>query len=188
MRIFCIGECLTEGVGASKDFSYPLYLQHLIGCEHEVINKGKTMVKAETISRYPDHFGLNEISEGDIVCVWMGTNDLYAEEKPDVAFDYFQSFCNVLIEENVVIVAITVLPRSNKTPKGMENSRLIFNNLVRKNYIHVADVGNDPIIGLEHGELNAEFYHSDDSTHLNDEGYREVAKIVYRTIVREKLI
>ena len=44
-KIYCIGDCMTAGVGADENSDYPFYLRAMLGKRYEVINKGRTGMK-----------------------------------------------------------------------------------------------------------------------------------------------
>ena len=183
-KIYCIGDCMTAGVGDKGKIilGYPYFLQKKLGKEYEVINNGRTMMKAETILKFPSKFAYNEIENGDIACVWCGTNDLFVGAPPNVFFSRFEKYCSLLIDKGVHIIALTFLPRSNRTPLGFEDNRLKFNDMIRNVYTHVADVAKDERIGLAGCEKNQEYYCEKDTTHPNEKGYEIVAEIVAKEI------
>jgi len=178
-NIYCIGDCLTEGIGATEDRNYPYFLQKILRNKYHVVNMGRTMIKMDALIKYPDLF-MPENS--GIACIWCGTNDLYFQENPNIVLENLNTYCKLLQNKDVQPLIITILPRSNKTPKNFEDLRLRFNQLVRDAYKHVADVAENERIGFEGSEMYMQYYCTKDNTHLNNLGYALVGKIVAKAI------
>ena len=183
-NIYCIGDCLTAGIGDEGEviLGYPHFLQKYLGEKYDVINNGRTTMKAETILKFPSKFAYNEIENGDIACVWCGTNDLFVGGSPEAVFENYKSYCQLLVDKGVHIIAITLLPRSNATPEGFEDNRQAYNALIREGYDNVADVANDNRIGFSGCENDKYYYCKENNTHPNERGYRFVAEIVAKEI------
>jgi acyl-CoA thioesterase I len=83
VKVACIGDSITEGMGAEPGKSYPSQLQNFLGDKWKVTNFG---VSARTLLRHGDFPYWNEkayqdalASSPDIVIIMLGTNDT----KPD---------------------------------------------------------------------------------------------------------
>ena len=81
IRVTCVGDSITEGVGASDgDHAYPAQLQKILGDGFEVLNKG---VSGTTVTRSDPRSYANTQryieglqSHPDIVIILLGTNDI----------------------------------------------------------------------------------------------------------------
>ena len=84
IRVTCVGDSITDGVGASSgDNTYPAQLQKLLGESYIVLNKG---VSGTTVTRsdgraYTKTGRYKESLESnpDIVIILLGTNDISAK-------------------------------------------------------------------------------------------------------------
>ena len=79
VKIACVGDSITQGVGAQRGKSYPAQLQALLGDGHVVGNFG---VSGRTLLRKGDFPYWNEkkyrealAMEPDVVIIMLGTND-----------------------------------------------------------------------------------------------------------------
>lgn len=79
IKVACVGDSITEGVGSSSGNSYPSQLQRLLGSAFEVKNFG---VGGRTLLKKGDHPYWNEAAytqskayQPDIVIIMLGTND-----------------------------------------------------------------------------------------------------------------
>ena len=84
IRITCVGDSITDGIGASNDDNtYPSQLQKLLGDSFLVLNKGvsgTTVTRSDdrtyaTTPRYRESLKTNQ----DIVIILLGTNDITAK-------------------------------------------------------------------------------------------------------------
>ena len=179
-KIYCIGDCLTQGIGA--DYSYPYFLGKIFERGREVINMGRTMIKAETLIKFPDLFMPEDCATA---CVWCGTNDLFFETNPNIVFSNLKEYCGLLSKRSINIFVLTVLPRSNGVTRleEFENNRKILNNMIRENFATI-DIAKNEKIGLSGCENNKSYYNDKDSTHLNNLGYMMVGTIAAETILK----
>jgi lysophospholipase L1-like esterase len=181
-NIYCIGDCMTLGVNVKDYQSYPYLLQNKLNDRYTVINMGYTMLRIELLLRFSNVFAGKQYMPNDIACIWCGTNDLHFEYDTQKVFDNFYSYCALLRDKGLKIVAFTLLPRSNNTSENFEKNRQIFNQSIRDNFVNIIDVGADKNIGMEGQEMNPLYYDQRDNTHLNDNGYKLVADIAYDVI------
>ncbi|MGI6270315.1 MAG: GDSL-type esterase/lipase family protein [Candidatus Howiella sp.] len=79
VKVACVGDSITEGVGSSSGNSYPSQLQKLLGDAFEVKNFG---VGGRTLLKNGDHPYWNESAytqskayQPDVVIIMLGTND-----------------------------------------------------------------------------------------------------------------
>ncbi|HEX8372428.1 MAG TPA: GDSL-type esterase/lipase family protein [Chthoniobacterales bacterium] len=95
IRVACVGDSITQGVGAERGRSYPAQLQELLGKHWEVGNFG---VSGRTLLRKGDHPYLKERAfkkaqafNPNVVIIMLGTNDTKIGNwryKADFAKDY----------------------------------------------------------------------------------------------------
>lgn len=95
IRVSCIGDSITAGVGANKGMSYPDQLGKLLGKPWEVRNfgvSGATLLnKGNRPYQGQKHFRAALGSEPNVVIIMLGTNDTKAQNwkmKDQFAADY----------------------------------------------------------------------------------------------------
>jgi len=185
-EVYCIGDCLTLGVGTNEKLSYPTQLQNILDERYEVINLGRTMLKMENLLEFSSLFEDKIKSNNGIVCVWAGTNDLYGEQPVQNVANWYIEFCSNLKENGLKIISMTILPRSNITPPHFEEYRLMFNEFVRENYLEfsdkIVDFGSSDLIGKYGQEFDSLWYDQSNNAHLNDLGYHYVARLVANAV------
>jgi lysophospholipase L1-like esterase len=183
--IYCIGDCLVEGVGTDQGFDYPTQLQGILGDEYKVVNLGMTMMQMDILSSTFAIFFIDKIKQKGIVCLLCGTNDLYVNMMAKTLYDLYSNF-SLTLKRDHKIVSLTLLPRTNMTPPEFEINRLGFNDLVRNHYSDfsdvLADIGKDEKIGYTGATNNYTYYDNQDNTHLNKVGYGILANIVFDAI------
>jgi lysophospholipase L1-like esterase len=185
ITVVCDGNSLTFGVGGK---SYPSQLQLILGRRFQVINKG---VSAQTTVKMLQDVGtdidsLIRNSNKSLICVaWECTNDMFFGADAITAFNNFKNYCQARRASGFKVVALTVLPRSEPgTPANFESQRQILNTFLRKHWRDfadaLADVAADRNLGYPGAQKNLRFY--GDLVHLNEAGYRIVAKYVAQSI------
>ena len=179
--IYCIGDCLVEGIGTDQGFDYPTQLQKILGSEYKVINLGMTMIQMDVLSSTFTTFFVEKLKQNGIVCLLCGTNDLYWSMMAKTLYDLYSNF-SLTLKEHHKIISLTLLPRINMTPQDFEINRLGFNDCVRNNWNQfsdiLADIGNDEKIGYADAPKDFYYYDEKDNTHLNKVGYGILANIV----------
>jgi lysophospholipase L1-like esterase len=185
--IYCIGDCLVEGIGTNQGFDYPAQLQEILGNEYKVINLGMTMMQMDILSSTFTTFFNEKLKQNGVICLLCGTNDLYVNMMAKTLFDIYSNF-SLTLKRNHKIVSLTLLPRINMIPPDFEINRLGFNNCIREHYREfsdvLADIGNEEKIGYAGAPNDLDYYDEKDNTHLNKIGYGIVANIVYGAIKR----
>ena len=177
-KIYCFGDCCTLGIdhqGKTTSYNYPLFLQEELKEKYQVINLGRKKLRMESLLSFRNLFIPKSNSNKDIACVWCGTNDLHAGLQSEVVFNLFKGFCDLLIEKNIKIIAITAIPRDGDIHligTVFEENRLIFNDLIIKNYKNIVDLT----------MLEKEYYDDGDFVHLNECGYKFVAEKIAKVI------
>ena len=187
--IYCIGDCLVEGIGTDQGFDYPTQLQKILGSEYKVINLGMTMIQMDVLSSTFTTFFVEKLKQNGIVCLLCGTNDLYWSMMAKTLYDLYSNF-SLTLKEHHKIISLTLLPRTNMTPPEFEINRLGFNDLVRNTYFNfsdvLADIGTDGRIGYTGATNDYTYYDNKDNTHLNKVGYGILANVVYDAINKIK--
>ena len=79
IRVACIGDSITFGMGADEGMSYPAQLQTLLGAQWEVANFGISartlLLKGDLPWRNEPAFRNAQDFEPDVVIIMLGTND-----------------------------------------------------------------------------------------------------------------
>jgi lysophospholipase L1-like esterase len=79
VRVACIGDSITQGVGAAKGKSYPAQLQNLLGKSWVVGNfgvSGRTLLKKGDFPYWKEKAYQNALAyKPDVVIIMLGTND-----------------------------------------------------------------------------------------------------------------
>ena len=185
ITVVCDGNSLTFGLGGK---SYPSQLQSILGRRFKVINKG---VSGQTTAKMmqdaaTDIDSLTRNSNNSLICVaWECTNDMFFGTEATTAFNNLKKYCQDRRASGFKVVALTVLPRSEPgTPANFESQRQILNTLLRKHWRDfadaLADIATDKNLGYPGAQKNLRFY--GDLVHLNEAGYRIIAKYVAESI------
>jgi len=137
VRVACVGDSITKGVGAAGGQDYPSQLGRILGGEYTVANfgaSGRTLQRRGPGKPYfgDKYFNRAVASRPDIVVIMLGTNDGKAAVKADV----------FLADVKAMVQAFTSLPSKPKvflcTPIPV----------VGDNYGISADVVNKQIVPL----------------------------------------
>lgn len=79
VRLACIGDSITQGVGAAKGKSYPAQLQELLGPKWKVGNfgiSGRTLLKKGDLPYWNEKAYQKALAfKPDVVIIMLGTND-----------------------------------------------------------------------------------------------------------------
>ena len=85
IKVTCVGDSITQGVGANPEsvYSYPAQMQNILGDEYEVLNAGVSntvVMDYERGHKYRDTAKYTESKEflPDIVIIALGTNDAHS--------------------------------------------------------------------------------------------------------------
>ncbi len=135
VRVACVGDSITQGVGAEKGKSYPSQLQALLGDKWQVKNFG---VSGRTLLKKGDHPYWNEKAFKDaqdfkpeVVVIMLGTNDTkpqnwahHDEFYPDYK-DLVETFKNLPSKPRIFICRPCPVPGAgnygiNETNVGLE--------------------------------------------------------------------
>lgn len=182
IRIACVGDSITEGVGASNKAktSYPARLQEILGDGYVVGNfghGGTTVTSYLKFSEYTDSLKF----EPDVVLIFLGTNDCINMTAPSKVTAWKNAYENLLtiyqnLPSNPRIYAVTALYRSDYTQR-----RWTLENVIVPAQKEVAALKNVPVIDIY--ELTKEyftsaFYNAGDRLHPTDTGYVYLAETI----------
>lgn len=82
-EIACVGDSITQGVGAEPEQSYPAYLQRLLGENVQVYNYGSNGRALLAASRHPytreDCYRASLEQAADIYIIMLGSNDIWED-------------------------------------------------------------------------------------------------------------
>lgn len=161
---------------------YPERLRALLGGTWYVHNAG---VGGANIAS-TDHEAIDRDTDGrrtkDVLVVLLGTNDVLLNlGNGTVCYNRYRAWCLARRTPGKKLVVCT-LPAWHDDPWGKEAERLIFNDLVRTNYIdfadRLADAGDDPILGT----FSAAPVWLD-NIHLDSAGCEALANLVHAEVL-----
>ena len=184
-RITCVGDSITEGIGASGGMDYPAQLQRLLGKEYEVTNAGTSGAFASEAACWLPYITTNGYIRGmnsnpDLVFMMLGTNDAWSAygEQTDVDFPaLFEAGYRKLIERYqampsspkiVLCLPMTVYNTDDGREKNNVNGTIP---IVRK---LAEEYGLDLLDMHSFTEGHADWF--GDGLHPNNNGYTKVAE------------
>ena len=186
IRVACVGDSITEGVGLSTDETYPVQLEAMLGDGYEVRNFGKqsTTVMKNGSAPYwnTSEFAASLDYAPDIVVIMFGTNDARPENwenNSSFIADYEELIDTYSKLPSQPIVYISYPPPIYDVVYGITNERII--NEVIPAIRQVAINTNLTVID-NYSALFNKISLFPDMLHPNAEGARIIAEQVYRTI------
>jgi acyl-CoA thioesterase-1 len=188
IRVACVGDSITEGVGTSSPSSdsYPAQLSTRLGDGWEVGNFGKSGATLIETGDFPYSDTAQFVSSQDfnpnIVVIMLGTNDM----KPAnvVEIDRFISDYTALINSYKALpsspkVYVAFPPPSYGDIAGITDNKIT--NLLLPKIQIVSQANNVPIINIYNALQNKSSLFPD-TLHPNNEGARIIATTVERAI------
>ncbi len=191
IRLVCIGDSITQGVGANQNANYPALVANALGAKWEVHNlgvSGSTMLKKGDL---PYH-KLPQLAQAlalkpDVVTIALGTNDSKPhnwQHKADFAADYKDMIAQ-LKKANPKVRIYCCLP----PPAFPENYGI--NDATIKNEIvplvgQVAKDTDSSVIDL-YAALAGKPECVPDKVHPNDKGHEFMAASVYKALTGKEL-
>ena len=166
VNIVCLGDSLTQGVGASRDHDYPSLLSRLLGTT--VINAGVDGDEtADALQRLE-----SDVLAKDprLVIVALGANDFLDGQPLNQAFENLDQIVRRIEEQGAMVVLVGMAPG----PLG-DALQSRYDTIINK--YHVAFV---PKV-LE-GVLTSPALKSGDRLHPNDQGYKLMAERIQRVV------
>ena len=193
MKVFCLGDSLTEGdygvfgksgIANVKSENYSYFLQKLSGCE--VFNFGKCGFNATSYLNFINNGGINE-TDPDIIVIMLGTNGgMAVEPKSQGYFDYIEiiNYCkNEFPKADIVLCT---------PPHATENDYYsncgYMSNIIsaEKAVRQIAEDLKLPLIDVfgfeEFCEENTSKYQSADGLHFNEAGYKTLAEFIFQNL------
>ena len=194
IRVTCVGDSITDGVGASNnDHTYPSQLQRILGDGFEVLNKG---VSGTTVTRSDqrsyantDRYREGLQSNPNIVIILLGTNDISTQDiDTDEGKAIFRQDYELLVNEykncgsNPEIMIVP--PISSVDENNNHDERNSINERIQIPLIKaVADQYN--LTYLDGHLYTATWTRDDlgDGLHPSDSGYEKLAKYFANAIL-----
>ena len=165
-RIVAYGDSLTEGLGVSKEESYPAVLSRMIGVE--VCNLGAsgrtTLVALEAL---PEVHAV----QPKIVIIILGANDALRGVTPQITKENIKTIVKDLTARGVLVVLGGVGLRHENSPGYFEALQSLYAEIAR-------ELSRDVLFVPEamEGVLGVPEMTSSDGMHPNAEGYRKLAQ------------
>jgi lysophospholipase L1-like esterase len=198
-QIVCDGNSLTAGVGAGAGESYPEQMLTLYGTTNMTVKDygvgGQTTrdMIADADTEIDPQFNSERVD--NILVAWEILNDWAVStgtdsQTPTVAsqltVDRLWEYCDARKAAGWKVVILTVLPANYSVGQVLfDAQRATVNTRIREEWhLHadaMADVADDPDIGVSEAYLNPAFF-DEDEVHLNAAGYAKVAAIVKTAI------
>ncbi len=191
LKISCVGDSITQGVGAGKGKSYPTQLQELLGKEWEVGNFG---VSGRTLMRKGDHPYWSEAAfkkaqdfKPDAVIIMLGTNDTKRQNwvhKDEFESDYrdlVKTFKDLNPSPRIYLcrpVPVTDKGAFGINEAGIQEQMPIIDKLVKEFNIGVIDM---------HAALKKNPEMLPDHVHPNAAGAGEMAKAAFEVLTGKVL-
>lgn len=196
IKVACVGNSITEGYGIWDKKKYPEHLQDMLGSEYEVSNfghSGRMFHQASAESYWvSDKFKAAYEYAPDIVVIELGTNDskyffdgkgsssgynyMYKpENKADLAKDYEALIDTFAHQPQAPTIYATLQPYAQNVEWGIVDTAIV--NVINPIIKDVATRKGVKIIDL-HSTFNKTEWLLDDVVHPNEEGAKELAKII----------
>lgn len=186
IRIACVGDSITEGVGSSNKQlkSYPAQLQTLLGSNYNVGNFGRggaTVASYRNTTEYAA--SINFLP--DIVIIMLGTNDCI-NMKSETAKTAWKNNFRILIDKyknlpsRPEIYVATSMIRSDYLQRIWTLENVIVpmqREIAKEKRVKLIDVYN-----LTKEFFQSHFFNAGDRLHPKDEGYAVLAKTIYNGI------
>jgi acyl-CoA thioesterase I len=168
-RIVAYGDSLTEGLGASREESYPSVLSHLLG--FEVCNLG---VSGRTTSVALQAMAEVIAVKPKAVVLILGANDALRGTPRLETKQNIITIVNRLRENNILVVLAGIDSRQPDIPKFLKNLHTLYEEISAElpNDVIFVPSAMDDIIGVQ--DMT-----SSDGIHPNAKGYRRLAKNLY---------
>ncbi len=186
VRVACIGDSITQGMGASEGFSYPSQLQKLLGENWQVGNygvSGRTLLKKGDFPYWKERAYQKALnSKPDVVIIMLGTNDTKApnwKHEANFTADYTElvkSFQNLASKPRIYICRPCPAPNTEDggiNEKGVQEQIKRIDQLAKEMNLGVIDM---------HAALKDKPETLPDGVHPNNEGAAEMAKAAAKAL------
>ena len=199
MKIYCIGDSLTQGdygvyqkrcIANVKEKGYPYFLKELTGAE--VTNAGKCGFTATTyVKLYKT--GFKPTPDTDLIIIMLGTNgglDACQETEGNADYRELVELCKK--DAPRAKIFLVTPPHCTKNP---EYSNCGFSDRVEKAVeflLKYKDEANLPLIPLhlcpDFTEENEAVMQSNDGLHFSELGYKTMAEFIYEALKKNGVI
>ena len=166
--ILAFGDSLTEGVGATREQSYPARLAELSG--HPVVNAGVSgEVTAEGVARLPD---VLERTDPGLMILLLGGNDILRNGSQAEAKRHLSRMIEMARERDVQVLLLGVPEKSL-----FSSSAPLYEELAEEHGVPLME-------GMVASLLKKPRFKSD-QVHLNAAGHRAMAERIHERLVEE---
>lgn len=181
VKVACIGDSITEGVGSTSGLSYPSQLQSNLGPAFEVKNfgvSGTTLLK-NTDKSYWDTSKYTDSKNylPDVVIIMLGTNDSKQRYWDSHQNEYKSDFLDLISQYRSLSSNPTVIMATSPTVAA--DNLGITDALVTGKVVplqrEVADEAQCPLVEINELTKGQFSWYSTDGVHLNDLGYKNLA-------------
>lgn len=184
IKVACIGDSLTEGDGLDAYYSYPSFLQRILGDEYIVFNYG---VSGSCITNssdfcYTDTMNYRESvdTNADIYIIMLGSNDLIrGGANPEDAYNHYDKLIKTYKELDNKPTVYIVTPCAVKGNDILNYGISVTVNNIMEN---VSKSNNIEHISLYNITSEHESWYLDDNLHLNQLGNYEIANYIYKNL------
>lgn len=193
MRIFCLGDSLTEGdygvfgksgIANVKTENYPNFLKKLTNCE--VFNFGKCGLNATQYLSFVNEGGIDQTNP-DIIIIMLGSNGgMSVEPESQGYFDYIEiiNYCKKEFQKAKIVLCTPPHSTENDYYSNCGYMDRIIS--AQKAVRQIADSLKLPVIDVfnykEFCEENVPKYQSADGLHFNELGYKTLAEFIFSNI------
>lgn len=191
IKVACVGNSITEGMGIWDKKKYPEHLQDMLGSEYKVENFGHSSQmfrknSSETYWKSPKFTAAYEF-EADIVIIELGTNDSkyyfngpenYYEKNVDrneMLKDYEALIDTFAHQTKSPKIYATLQPYANNFGWFITDTAIV--NQINPIIKEAAENKGAFLIDL-HSEFNKKEWLLDDMVHPNETGAKELARII----------
>lgn len=190
VRVACIGDSITQGVGAAKGKSYPAQLQNLLGKSWVIGNfgvSGRTLLKKGDFPYWKEKAYQNALAyKPDVVIIMLGTNDTkpqnfkHEKEFSDDYAELVNSFQGLASEPKIYVCRPCPVPDPGNFGINDKNLRVY----IKK----VNDLADEMDLGVidMHKALEDKPKLLPDRVHPNAEGAGEMAKAAFKALTGKK--
>lgn len=184
VKVACVGNSITAGMGIASNQAYPAKLDSILGTGYQVTNhgnSGKTMIRAVNDAYWKQpQFGDAISSSPGIVIIELGTNDskdyIWPSYKQDFKRDYRAMVDTFRHLSSKPEVWICLQPWANNPSWGMFDA--VIDKQVNPLIQQVAMEAGIPLVDLRTGMNGHPEWLQSDSVHPNAAGAKGMASII----------
>lgn len=191
IRITCAGASIVQGCGASDEekYSWPGYLARMLGSRYQVCNAGTGGATATKASHGSDgsYWDRTEFKKGmdfapHVVTILLGGND--ANQRAKITPEAFRQDYMDLIKAYQALPTRPQVILIEQTACHNGDGRQEWVHAYANPIIHeIASAMALKVIPLERATWENPQWHAEDALHFTDQGYREIAQIIYQYLL-----